>query len=266
MLMRRMCLIIIVLMIQSFSGCIGNLSLENDQSSNNCENKAEGGVVISFDDSQNIPMWGEHRGFLKSHEVKATFFVDRWAGLHESELAILRNLSQDGHEIAFHSTNHEDYFEFLNEGKNASDYVDAAILPGLEDMEERGFSATSFAYPRGHRDTDIDSLLLEHFDVLRGTQSNKVGSESWMAECEDLRVFRSFPIITTGENESSLEYRENWTNRGLEFSERGNVTLLFNGHGIVTGYGAASLEYLEHFFNQIDELGLPYLLMSDLGK
>ena len=29
---------------------------------------------------------------------------------------------------------------------------------------------------------------------------------------------------------------------------------------------AASLEYLEHFFNQIDELGLPYLLMSDLGK
>jgi len=264
--MRGMVLIIIVLVLQSLSGCIGNPFWQNNQSSLNCENKAEGGVVISFDDSENIPMWGEHRGFLKSHEVKATFFVDRWARLQESELDILRNLSQDGHEIGFHSTNHEDYFEFLDEGKNASDYVETAILPGLEDMREKGFSATSFAYPRGHRNTDIDTLLLEHFDVLRGTQSNKVGSESWMAECEDLRVFRSFPIITTGENESSLEYRENWTNRGLEFSERGNVTLLFNGHGIVNGYGAASLEYLEHFFNQIDDLGLPYLLMSDLGK
>jgi len=264
--MRGMCLIIILLMIQSFSGCISNPSSQNDQASNSCENKAEGGVVISFDDSTNIPIWGEHRDFLKSHEVKATFFINTWAGLEEFELDILRNLSQDGHEIAFHSTNHEDYFEFLAEGKNASDYVATAILPGLEDMEERGFSATSFAYPRGHRDTNIDSLLLEHFDVLRGTQNNKVGSESWMAECEDLRVFRSFPIITTEENESSLAYREDWTNHGLDYSEKGNITLLFNGHGIVTGYNAASLEYLEYFFNKIDELGLPYLLMSDLGK
>jgi peptidoglycan/xylan/chitin deacetylase (PgdA/CDA1 family) len=264
--MRRISLIIVLLMLQSFSGCMSKSYSEIEQLSNNCKNKTEGGVVISFDDSQNIPKWGEHRDFFKSHQVKATFFVDRWAGLDESELDILRNLSQDGHEIAFHSTNHEDYFEFLNEGKNASDYLDAAILPGLEDMEDRGFSATSFAYPRGHRDTEIDGLLLEHFDVLRGTQSNKVGSESWMAECEDLRVFRSFPIITTTENESSLEYREYWTNHGMNYSKRGNVTLLFNGHSIVDGYGAASLEYLELFFNQINDLGLPYLLMSDLGK
>jgi peptidoglycan/xylan/chitin deacetylase (PgdA/CDA1 family) len=260
-----MCLILMVIL-QTVSGCMGSPSPQADQSFTKCENQAEGGVVISFDDSQNIPMWGEHRAFLKKHHVKATFFVERWAHLGESDLVILRNLSEDGHEIGFHSTNHEDFFEFIDEGKNASDYVNEAILPGLEDMEQQGFFATSFAYPRGHRDPELDSLLLEHFDVLRGTQSNKVGSESWMAECEDLRVFRSFPIVTTAENEFSLEYREYWTNHGMNHSKRGNVTLLFNGHGIVDGNSAASLDYLEKFFTRIDDLGLPYLLMSDLGK
>ena len=263
--MRITNIIFSIMVLNIFSGCMGSQGII-EIAEEDCNSPVERGVVISFDDSQNIESWGQNQEFLKSHGVIVTFFIDRWHKLEPWELDILENLSDDGHEIGFHATNHGDYFEFLEQNLTEKDYLEIEIIPGLNHMDERGYNATSFAYPRGHRDTNLDVLLLEYFSVLRGTQSNKDGSESWVAECEDLRVFRSFPLITTEETEESLEYREKWTEFGFDSIETGNKTLLFNGHGIVNGQYATSLENLELLFSEIEKNNLKYLLMSDLGR
>jgi peptidoglycan/xylan/chitin deacetylase (PgdA/CDA1 family) len=251
----------------TYAGCLSSdeqINIQHDYQEEGCITSAERGVVISFDDSQNIESWGEHRDFLNFNGVKATFFVDRWNKLDSWEIEILNNLSKDGHEIGFHSRSHGDYFEFLEQNLTEYDYLNEEILPGIDQMEDVGFNATSFAYPRGHRDESIDAVLLDYFSVLRGTQSNKNGSESWIAACEDLRVFRSFPLILIDESNESRDYRQKWTKYGFDTVENESVTLLFNGHGIETGGYPTSVEYLEFLFSQINHYDLPYLLMSDL--
>ena len=264
-MLKNIATVTLVLLISTLQGCLAD-EVSSILTDEECISSAERGVVISFDDSGNIQSWGENREFLKSHGVIATFFVDRWDKLEQWELEILQNLTEDGHEIGFHATNHGDYFEFLEQNLTEYDYVEKEILPGLQNMEEMGFLANSFAYPRGHRDTNIDLLLLDYFSALRGTQSNKDGSESWIAECEDLRVFRSFPLITKEETNESLEYREKWTEYGFNSVEDGNKTLLFNGHGIENGWAPTSLGNLDLLFEEIENRDLKYLRMSDLGN
>ena len=231
-----------------------------------CARPSQRGVALTFDDRKNIQSWGENRGFLDSRGVKATFFIEDWEGIEDWEIDVLENLSSDGHEIGFHSTSQGDYYKFLEQNLSAEDYLEIEILPGLESMNQHGFFPTSFAYPLGHRDADLDQLILRHFSVLRGTRNNAEGSESWMVRCEDLRVFRAFPLIVEGESQERLEDKEYWTEFSLDEVEDNPITIIFNGHGIKDGGYPTSLESLSILLDEIDRLELEYLLMSDLGE
>ena len=231
-----------------------------------CARPSQRGVALTFDDRKNIQSWGENRGFLDSRGVKATFFIEDWETIEDWEIDVLENLSSDGHEIGFHSTSQGDYYEFLEQNLSAEDYLEIEILPGLESMNQHGFYPTSFAYPLGHRDVDLDQLILSHFSVLRGTRNNAEGSESWMVRCEDLRVFRAFPLIVEGDSQERLEDKEYWTEFSLDEVEDNPITIIFSGHGIKEGGAPTSLESLSILLDEIDRLELEYLLMSDLGE
>jgi hypothetical protein len=213
--------------------------------------------VLSFDDRKNIESWGNSRELLNSRGVKATFFVDNWGTINDWELEILNNLSSDGHEIGYHSTSHGDYYDFLEQNLTAENYFQMEIIEGLELMESYGYLPTSFAYPRGHRNTDIDELALTEFSVLRGTRTNINGSESWMAECKDLSVFRSFSLTS---NET------HWIPYAFNKSQESAISILLNGHGIGEGGYAISMDAMENLITEIEKFELPYLLMSDLAK
>ena len=231
-----------------------------------CTNPAEKGVILSFDDRKNIHSWNESREYFNTRGVKATFFVDNWGTITDWEIEILRNLSLDGHEIGFHSTSHADYYDYLEQNLTAEDYLEVEILPGLESMKKRGFHPTSFAYPMGHRDVDLDKLILDHFSVIRGTRSNTDGSESWMLKCEDLRVYRSFPLVVEGDSQERLEDKEYWTKFALNEVQNNSLTLIFNGHGVEGGGFSTSIESLDKLIDEIERLELPYLLISILGE
>jgi peptidoglycan/xylan/chitin deacetylase (PgdA/CDA1 family) len=233
------------------------LSEDEEVEIDGCNYPTERGVVLSFDDRKNIQSWNESREFFDSRGVKATFFVDNWDTIEDWELEILRNLSSDGHEIGFHSTSHGDYYDFLEQNLTADDYFESEIIAGLELMESYGFFPTSFAYPRGHRDTEIDELILNEFSVLRGTRSNVNGSESWMAECKDLSVFRSFSL--TDEDTK-------WIPHSFNESEESKISILLNGHGIGGGGYPISYDELEYLINEIERFDLSFLLMSELSK
>jgi len=222
-----------------------------------CYTNTERGIVLSFDDRKNIESWGNSRELLNSRGVKATFFVDNWGTINDWELEILNNLSSDGHEIGYHSTSHGDYYDFLEQNLTAENYFQMEIIEGLELMESYGYLPTSFAYPRGHRNTDIDELALTEFSVLRGTRTNINGSESWMAECKDLSVFRSFSLTS---NET------HWIPYAFNKSQESAISILLNGHGIGEGGYAISMDAMENLITEIEKFELPYLLMSALAK
>ena len=222
-----------------------------------CYTNTERGIVLSFDDRKNIESWDNSRELLNSRGVKATFFVDNWATINDWELEILNNLSLDGHEIGYHSTSHGDYYDFLEQNLTAENYFQTEIIEGLELMESYGYFPTSFAYPRGHRNNDIDELALTEFSVLRGTRTNVNGSESWMAECKDLSVYRSFSLTS---NET------HWIPYAFNKSQESAMSILLNGHAIGEGGYAISMDAMENLITEIEKFELPYLLMSDLAK
>ena len=242
---------------QTIQTLLHELSEDGEVEIDGCNYPTERGVVLSFDDRTNIQSWNESREFFDSRGVKATFFVDNWNTIEAWELEILRNLSSDGHEIGFHSTSHGGYYDFIEQNLTADDYFESEIIAGLELMESYGFFPTSFAYPRGHRDTEIDELILNEFSVLRGTRSNVNGSESWMAECKDLSVFRSFSLT---------DEETKWIPHSFNESEESNISILLNGHGIGGGGYPISYDELEYLINEIERFDLSFLLMSELSK
>ena len=123
------------------------------------------GLAFSFDDND-LGGWVTLRDIFLLYEAKATFFISGFHTLGELERAQLRQFADDGHDIQYHSTNHENAEDYS--GANGVDrYVTDDILPDLAEMRAAGYDPTVFAYPYGARTADTDRALLDHFTALR---------------------------------------------------------------------------------------------------
>lgn len=111
------------------------------------------GVVLSFDDSL-IEKWSEAMEMFEKEDVQATFFCHRWAAetsaMNEQEKASLKDFQNKGHEIGFHTIHHLGAKDAKYKGtmqEKAQQYFDGEIDPGVQDMQNSGFSPSSFSYP-----------------------------------------------------------------------------------------------------------------------
>jgi peptidoglycan/xylan/chitin deacetylase (PgdA/CDA1 family) len=257
-----------VFITSSMSGCIFDSKkdfTDENSISNDCSQVNQSGVVLTFDDRKNLETWNASREMFKKYNVKATFFVDRWHTLNDSDINILRALTLEGHEIGFHTQNHADYFKYLENNSSAIAYYDHEILPGLEIMSQFGFYPTSFAYPNGHRDAEIDELLFSKFSVLRGTRSNANNSNHWMSSCLKYDVFRSYHLPHSDLNVGEYEDRNKTIQSKLEIMRTDeSALLLLNGHGIAGGGYPVSNDYLSDLFKQLNQENIPTFLISEL--
>ncbi|MBQ1454811.1 MAG: polysaccharide deacetylase family protein, partial [Thermoguttaceae bacterium] len=57
---------------------------------------SEPGIVLSFDDSGNLPLWAEQIELFQKYGARATFFVTNPAELSDAEAAALRKLADSG--------------------------------------------------------------------------------------------------------------------------------------------------------------------------
>ncbi len=124
------------------------------------------GVWISFDD-RSVDAWYGLRDLFEKHDVIATFFITQPDSLSSSEIAKLKELQQDGHEIGFHGSMHVLSEHYIKE-HGYDDYLDREIDRGVATMREMGFEVTSFAYPYGAKYWFTDFLLKRRFQLLRG--------------------------------------------------------------------------------------------------
>jgi peptidoglycan-N-acetylglucosamine deacetylase len=127
---------------------------------------AQAAFVISFDDKY-VSEWYANKDLFKKYNVKATFFITMPHELTLSEVKMLQELADDGHEIASHGYLHENSSKFIKENGVAA-YVAHEITPAIKVMQSIGFTPSTFAYPYGARSRTIDRELIKYFHLLRG--------------------------------------------------------------------------------------------------
>jgi peptidoglycan/xylan/chitin deacetylase (PgdA/CDA1 family) len=128
-----------------------------------------GSLALSFDD-RSVAGWTALRPMFARYGARVTFFVSAYLDLTDDEHAQLHQLSDDGHDIEYHSTNHLDAVNYVAaHGMDA--YIADEILPGLDAMRADGYPATIFAYPFGSRSAATDAALAHYFTRLRAIRS-----------------------------------------------------------------------------------------------
>jgi peptidoglycan/xylan/chitin deacetylase (PgdA/CDA1 family) len=149
------------------------------QQKNKISEKA--GIAISFDDHF-IDEWYTLRPLFQKYDAKVTFFITCSDSLKKDEIAKLKQLQADGHEIGFHGTIHGKSTELITHG--AEKYIETELAPGIKLMAEAGFNPTSYAHPGGNHNAQVDSVLLANgFKILRDVAISR-------------RVFRGIPLYT----------------------------------------------------------------------
>lgn len=125
-----------------------------------------GGIAISFDDHF-IKEWYQLRPLFEKYNAKATFFITCPDSLNAEEVAMLKQLEKEGHEIGFHGTVHAKSTELMAAG-GPKGYIETELEPGLRHMHAAGFKPTSYAHPGGNHNDRVDSVLLaKGFTILR---------------------------------------------------------------------------------------------------
>ncbi len=201
-----------------------------------------GGVVFSFDDRPSINSWYEARNLFQSNNISATFFIDHWHMLSETELSNLRDLQSDGHEIASHSYSHISVFDsrYDSETDKAESYLEDQIIPSINNMKADGFNPVSFAYPYTRYTGSHNAKIKPYLPAVRCFLSNTMGIDKVHGNSiEDIRAklesvkenreivtFIAHQIVPTGEEQTNdysikIELLEEVINEakalGLEF-------------------------------------------------
>ena len=136
----------------------------------------ESGVVITFDDDY-VDEWFAVNAILEPYDWKATFFVTRFNQLSVNKIQKLKDLKSYGHEIGGHGLNHLNAPNFIS-ANGTAEYLNQEIISMETLMNNNDLSTTSFAYPYGARNTTTDNLLLNRFEIVRGTTYGNVNPAS----------------------------------------------------------------------------------------
>lgn len=132
---------------------------------NNLNSSAPPGIALTFDDNY-VDNWYKYIDVFDSLKVKATFYISNFNKLSQAQISKLRDLQNRGHEIAFHSTSHQNFVKYLDHHK--CDYlISEEITKGIELMNREGFYPQTFAYPYGSHTDALDKILLKYFKSVR---------------------------------------------------------------------------------------------------
>jgi peptidoglycan/xylan/chitin deacetylase (PgdA/CDA1 family) len=131
-----------------------------------------GGVALTFDDIF-IDDWFAARDLFKKYDAHVTFFVSEFANRNESQINKLKQLQSDGHEIAFHGTQHRNAADYLK-NHSVNEYINDEIIPGVNMMRKQGLNPVDFSYPYGVRNDSLTEPLKSYFLHTRGIHSGQI--------------------------------------------------------------------------------------------
>ncbi len=232
-----------------------------------CQDKPEikpyrAGVILSFDDAY-IKDWFETDQVLKKYSWRATFCVSKINTLHHSEIKKLLALQKEGHEIAGHGLHHYHAEKFVKK-YGIKYYLKDEIDPMLRLMHFYGFKVTSFVYPYGGRNSELDEALLNKFKIIRGRS---------FCEEDPLKqgsYFNNTPIVYS----FSIDDSHNHFNiphllKLLDYAKKNDKILILNSHKTVekvtTDYETKNAT-LELICKYVKRNNMKFYTLSDLNK
>lgn len=238
-------------------------SCENKKPSQ--KNKPENpnpGVVISFDDTS-VNEWYDADKILRQYSWKATFCVSKINTLNRSEIKELLQLQKKGHEIAGHSLHHFDAPKFV--AKNGvGAYMKQEINPMLALMHFYSFKTTSFAYPFGFRNANIDKALLKKFKIIRGTTYG--AEDPFFKNC----YFNNSKLVfAIGIDTDHPNFSTPYLIKLLDYAKRKHKILILFGHKPVlkvTANYQTKIETLKLICNYVKQHNMTFYTLSELNN
>jgi peptidoglycan/xylan/chitin deacetylase (PgdA/CDA1 family) len=206
------------------------------------------GIVFTVDDGY-VNSWYPYLNYLDSVHFKLTFYITGYHEFTDSEKEILKEFKVHGHEIAYHTTNHINVNDFL-ENKSAADYIREEIIPDLELMNKDSLEVKNFAYPFGYGDKIVDQLLLDYFKSIR-----KIRVTTYFRLYELDEIYYDFPtndrILYGADIDRSSEVTGSDIEKSLKRAKEENKVLFIYCHK--TGNTGDDYEISEARFRQIIE-------------
>jgi len=228
----------------------------------NAQEQIQPGIALSFDDTH-IDDWYQANEVFKDYGWRATFYLSRFHRFTEDEIAKLHRLQEEGHEIAAHGYHHIRGVEYIAEN-GVEAYLDYEINPMMEIMERNNFFPTTFAYPYGNRNAELDSLLLDRYRLLRGTTSGN-------PEVENFRGFYNGSNLVFGRGIDSHrdDYSIEYLISVLEYAKLNNKIVVLFGHKTVaefTDRNQTEYRTLVALFDYMKENNMRFYTMDELSR
>ena len=220
----------------------------------------QSGVVLTFDDDF-VDEWYAVNTILQPYDWKATFFITRFNQLSVAKIQKLKELKIDGHEIAAHGLNHINAATFISSnGTNA--YLNQEIYPMVALMNASDLSTTAFAYPYGSRNTTTDELLLNEFQMIRGTTYSNSNPSSQNCYYNFNRL-----VLGLGIDNNYPHFSIPYFLSLLEYAKNNHKIVIFYAHKPVLNYqNNYETEYqtLIEICNYVKNSNMKFYTMSEL--
>lgn len=224
------------------------------------QTKLQSGVVITFDDDY-VDEWFEVNNILQIYDWKATFFVTNFNQLTTDKILKLKDLKSLGHEIGAHGLNHLNTLTFI-EANGTNEYLNQEIYPMLNLMNDNDLSTTSFAYPYGSRNTLTDNLLLNEFQIIRGTSYGNSNPASQNCYYNNSRL-----VFGLGIDNNYSHFSISYFLSILEYAKNNDKIVIFYAHKPVSSFqNNYETEYqtLIEICNYVKNANMRFYKMSEL--
>lgn len=242
--MRKKMIITAVLLLAGFVIVLGGIKLYRVHKARQC------GIVLAFDD-YSVNNWEEHFDLFDKYNVKVTFFVNAY---EPTEFCF--NAIERGHEIAYHTAAHVNMREITED-----EVYQQAIAP-IEVFREQGIELTTFAYPYGAYNEELNELLLQHYNILRGAYFYQLAGKHEMRH-----GFVESLSIDNANYSSEEEFRDRIDFVLEELSNNEAAVVGLYSHAISDGgEWCVSEERLEYIFQRAQEMGIQFYTYKELQK
>jgi peptidoglycan/xylan/chitin deacetylase (PgdA/CDA1 family) len=218
------------------------------------------GVVITLDDDY-VDNWVTAHDILSEHQWKATFFITKCNQLSPGKISRLQEFKQYGHEIGGHGLNHLNAPQLVAAG-GATGYLSREIFPMVSFMDALSLHTTSFAYPFGARNATTDDILLNEFEILRGTTYGRPDAQYQNCYYTGRRV-----VYALGLDNSYPHFSVPYFISLLQYAKNNNKIVVFYAHRTVqTAQNDYETEYntLIQICRFVNNNNMKFYTMSEL--
>ena len=156
--------------------------------------------------------------------------MTRFNQLSTDKIQKLKDLKSYGHEIGAHGLNHLNAPTFIS-ANGTNEYLNQEIFPMMNLMNLNDLLPTSFAYPYGSRNSITDNLLLNEFQIIRGTTYGNSNPASQNCYFNNNRL-----IFGLGIDKNYSHFSIPYFLQLLEYAKNNNKIVIFYAHKPVSSF------------------------------